>query len=164
MWVVTSTPLSLGVTVSVARAFEDTTTDIDIDEERHLMDYPVRLAEYRGSLYWSGNEGQDPDTKRPRGGTYGGPKRNGTWSAVVIDDVDMAHHQKMKVKLSSTKGTVSLARTDGLLFQTGSGSNDNEMEFEGVLNDVNLAFEWLTYDTIANENGPDAISIVVNDT
>jgi hypothetical protein len=45
-----------------------------------------------------------------------------------------------------------------------SGTNDPEMSFQGTLNDVNLAFEWLTYDTVLNENGPDAITIVVNDT
>ena len=114
-----STPNTTGVTVSVHRAFEDTTTDIDIDEARHLLDYPVRLQEYRGSLYWSGNEGLDPDTKRPRGGTYGGPSRNGTWSAVVVNDVDMGQAQRMTVQVSAGKGTLSLARTDGLVFFTG---------------------------------------------
>ena len=66
--------------MTIARAFEDTTTDIDIDEQRHLLDYPVRLADYRGSLYWSGNEGDDLDTRRPKGGTYLGDTRNGTLS------------------------------------------------------------------------------------
>ena len=66
--------------MTIARAFEDTTTDLDIDEQRHLLDYPVRLADYRGSLYWSGNEGDDLDTRRPKGGTYLGDTRNGTLS------------------------------------------------------------------------------------
>lgn len=164
LWTVDSTPNTAGVTVAVHRAFEDTTTDIDLDETRHLLDYPVRLQQYRGSLYWSGNEGLDPDTKRPRGGTYGGPSRNGTWSAIVVNDVDMGPNQHMTVHVSAGKGTLSLARTDGLVFFTGSGTNDPEMSFQGTLNDVNLAFEWLTYDTVLNENGPDAITIVVNDT
>jgi ELWxxDGT repeat protein len=164
MWVVKPGAGGSSSLPVVERAFQDTTTDIDIDEERHMKDYPVRLADYRGSIYWSGNEGEDPDTKRPRGGTYVGPGRNGTWSALVINDVDMTSEQKMKIKLFSAKGKLSLARTDGLTFATGSGTNDMEMAFEGLLNDVNLAFEWLTYDTLLNENGADAITIVVNDT
>jgi len=164
LWIVESTPNTNGLTVSVQRAFEDTTTDIDIDEKRHLLDYPVNIASYRGSLYWSGNEGDDLDTKRPKGGTYGGPTRNGTESAIVIDDIDVYADQVIQVEISATKGTLTLARTTALNFLDGTGISNTRMKFLGKLNDINLAFEWLTYNTIANENGADAITIQVNDT
>ena len=79
--------------MTIARAFEDTTTDIDIDEQRHLLDYPVRLADYRGSLYWSGNEGDDLDTRRPKGGTYLGDTRNGTLSQKLKNAKRVVHHR-----------------------------------------------------------------------
>ena len=74
---------------NLLRGHSKTSKDIDIDELRHMKDYPVRMAQYRGSLYWSGNEGVDPDTQRPKGGVYGGDGRNGTDAAVVIEDVDL---------------------------------------------------------------------------
>lgn len=91
LWIVTSDAVSgTGVPpVTVVRAFHETTKDIDIDELRHMKDYPVRMAQYRGSLYWSGNEGVDPNTQRPQGGVYGGDRRNGTDAAIVIEDVDL---------------------------------------------------------------------------
>ena len=30
--------------------------DIDIDDASHLRDFPARIAQYHGSLYWSGYE------------------------------------------------------------------------------------------------------------
>jgi ELWxxDGT repeat protein len=166
LWIVTSDAvLGEGVPpVTVARAFHETTKDIDIDELRHMKDYPVRMAQYRGSLYWSGNEGVDPDTQRPQGGVYGGDRRNGTAAAIVIEDVDLGQGNSIRIQLSAGKGVLTLARTDGLTFVEGSGQEDPIMDFMGELDDVNLAFESLVYTTLADENGADAITVKVNDT
>ena len=78
----------------------------------------------------------------------------GTWSAIVIDDVDVAASQEIQIKVSASKGTLTLGGvTTNLIFVEGNGVNDAEIEFKGKLNDINLAFEALTYHALPNENG-----------
>jgi len=151
-----------GTLAGTFRAFQETQNDIDIDESAHLQDFPVRIATYHGALFWSGNEGTT-DITNPRGGVYGGYRSTSTEAAIAVDDVD-ADGARMLVRMSANKGTLSLARVQGLEFLEGDGTSDTSMEFLATLLDLNLALEWLDYATLPDEHGADAVSVSVNDT
>ena len=68
--------------------------------------------------------------------------------------MDVTASQEIQIKVSASKGTLTLGgATTNLIFVEGNGVNDAEIEFKGKLNDINLAFEALTYHALPNENG-----------
>ena len=68
--------------------------------------------------------------------------------------MDVTASQEIQIKVSASKGTLTLGGvTTNLIFVEGNGVNDAEIEFKGKLNDINLAFEALTYHALPNENG-----------
>ncbi len=81
---------------------------------------------------------------------------------VSIADVD-AGGDDIRVTLTVTNGTLTLATTAGLAFSTGDGTTDSTMTFEGTLTEVNAALNGLIYRANLNYFGGDALSITTND-
>ncbi len=72
------------------------------------------------------------------------------------------------VALAVASGTLSLNGTSGLLFNSGTGTDDTAMNFYGTVTDVNAALDGLTYapnsSLAADGTFYDALSISVDDT
>jgi len=83
-------------------------------------------------------------------------------NAIQVSDVDIAG-APMQVTLTATSGTLTLAQTTGLSFQSGTGSNNLSMTFTGTVTDINLALEGMQFSPIANFNGGASLQIVSND-
>jgi hypothetical protein len=80
-----------------------------------------------------------------------------------IADVDVLEGDgKVQVELSVAHGTITLGATDGLLFTSGL-NGQSSMIFTGLLSNVNLAIDSLTYKPNDNYNGADALQINVSD-
>jgi hypothetical protein len=77
-------------------------------------------------------------------------------TGISIGDVDLnekaaALRNQVRVTLSVEKGTITLGRTTGLMFETGDGTDDAVMTFTGLLSDVNAAVAALTYTANATQ-------------
>jgi hypothetical protein len=87
-------------------------------------------------------------------------------NAISISDVDV-NNGTIRVTLSVTPavlaGTLTLARTTGLTFITGDGTNDAFMDFTGTLANVNAALDGLQFTPRPKFNLPAQISITVDD-
>ena len=83
-------------------------------------------------------------------------------NVVSISDVDAGAGSET-VSLSVTNGTLTLAGTTGLSFTVGDGTSDASMTFSGTLTNINAALNGMTYLGNADYNGPDTLSIGVND-
>lgn len=73
-----------------------------------------------------------------------------------IDQVSIAKTDSLvqvTVGLNNGAGTLSLSRTDGLMFLAGDGADDTTMTFSGTLADVNAALNGLRYMPTANYTG-----------
>jgi VCBS repeat-containing protein len=83
----------------------------------------------------------------------------GGGALISAADVD-AGGGSVTVTLSVGHGTLTLSSTSGLA-QTGNGTAS--VSASGTLSDLNTALNGLTYQGTANYNGPDALSVGVND-
>jgi len=85
---------------------------------------------------------------------------NANSNLISVSDIDSG---TLQITLTSTNGTISLSGTSGLIFTTGTGSNDSTMVFTGTAADLNAALDGLTFSPNANYNGPAVISLTTND-
>ncbi|NLX56285.1 MAG: hypothetical protein GXY58_14345, partial [Planctomycetaceae bacterium] len=69
----------------------------------------------------------------------------------------------VKMTISAEHGTLSLARTFGLNFLMGDGTKDTTMTFTSSQAYINAALVYITYRPDPNYNGPDVITISVDD-
>ncbi len=81
---------------------------------------------------------------------------------IAITDSD-AGTNSIKVKLTTTNGTLTLSGNNGLAFVTGTGTNDAEMVFTGTVTDINTALEDMSFTPIAEFYGNATIQIEAND-
>nr|WP_324259645.1 putative Ig domain-containing protein [Cellvibrio fontiphilus] len=81
---------------------------------------------------------------------------------IQIADVDAAAGS-LEVILTITNGTLSLAQTTGLTFNTGDGTNDTTLVFSGSIANINAALATITYIPTANYSGPALLTLTTND-
>ena len=75
-------------------------------------------------------------------------------NGLSIVDLD-AGGAAVQVELIVNRGTLTLARTTGLTFQTGDGTADPSMRFTGAIAQVNAALDGLRYDPQTGFTGSD---------
>lgn len=85
-----------------------------------------------------------------------------TLPSFTVEDIDV-YAKDMKIKLSVSKGYLSLADTNGLTFSIGVGVNDSTIEVTGTKAAINNAVSALVYQSFENYNGSDTLNIVMND-
>jgi hypothetical protein len=76
--------------------------------------------------------------------------------SAFIDQVSIAKTESLvqvHLAVDSGAGTLTLARTDGLMFLGGDGHDDTAMTFSGTLADINAALNGLRYMPTANYAG-----------
>jgi VCBS repeat-containing protein len=81
-------------------------------------------------------------------------------SPITVADPDS---NLVRVSLSATQGTLSMSRTTGLSFTSGTGSNEAAFSFAGSLTDLNAALASLTFKPNANYHGAASIQITADD-
>jgi hypothetical protein len=86
----------------------------------------------------------------------GGPGR------ITISDID-AQSGAVAVTLTASNGTVTLARTIGLSFSAGDGTNDAAMSFTGTIANVNFALDGLFFYPAQGFTGAASLTIAVDD-
>jgi VCBS repeat-containing protein len=88
-------------------------------------------------------------------GTTGG-------NAISVSDPDGAG-RLVQITVQVDHGTVTLARTTGLTFAVGTGTNTAAMTFTGTVADVNAAFDGLAYTPGAGFRGLERLRIQTDD-
>jgi VCBS repeat-containing protein len=83
-------------------------------------------------------------------------------NGISVFDVDAASGL-VRVTLSVSSGTLTLANTSGLTFSQGDGTNDAVFTFTGTVADVNAALDGLRYLPNLDFNGADTLLVSVND-
>ena len=83
-------------------------------------------------------------------------------NAPLIADVD-AGNASVQLTLAVTHGLLALSQTTGLAFSSGNGTNNASMTLSGTLSAINAALAGLQYRPVANYNGPDQLTLTVND-
>jgi len=85
-------------------------------------------------------------------------------SGLRVDDVD-AGQNLISVRLSASNGLVTLPNIPktGVKFSVGTGIAEPEVEFQGVLSEVNKALQVLVYRSRIGFSGQDSINITVSD-
>ncbi len=86
----------------------------------------------------------------------------GNGNQISVADVDLGANP-IKITLTATNGTVTLSTTAGLLFTTGTGTNDATMVFTGMLAAVNTALNGLSFNPTADFNGSASLQIISDD-
>jgi hypothetical protein len=81
---------------------------------------------------------------------------------ISVADVD-AGANSIKITLTATNGTITLATTAGLVFITGDGTADATMMFTGTLTAVNTAMNGMSFTPTADFNGAASLQIVSDD-
>jgi parallel beta-helix repeat protein len=85
---------------------------------------------------------------------------------ISINDVD-AQALFIRVTLSVSNlnvgANLSLSQTTGLTITTGTGYNDEQMQFEGTLADINAAINSLVFDPGTDFSGTNSIQITIDD-
>src|SRR5262249_5502160 len=69
----------------------------------------------------------------------------------------------VKITLTATNGTITLATTAGLVFITGDGTADATMTFTGTLTAVNTAMNGMSFNPTPDFNGAASLQIVSDD-
>ena len=87
---------------------------------------------------------------------------SGNGNQISVADVD-AGSADIRVTLTATNGTITLATTAGLLFGAGDGTADPTMTFDGTLTEVNTAMNGMTYTPDAGFSGAATLTITSND-
>lgn len=83
-----------------------------------------------------------------------------TGTAFAVTDVDAT---SVKVTMSITNGTLTLATRTNLTFLTGDGISDTSMSFTGSVSSVNNAINGMVYNPTANFFGSSALTVNVDD-
>ncbi len=83
-------------------------------------------------------------------------------AAPSIADVD-AGAASVQITLNVSNGLLTLSRTTGLAFVTGTGTGNASMVFQGTQAAINAALAGLQYRPNLNYNGPDQLNLGVND-
>ena len=86
----------------------------------------------------------------------------GHGNQLAITDMDAGGGQ-LNATLSVTNGTLTLAGTAGLTFNTGDGTADSTLVFTGTLADINTALSTLTYLPAANYHGGAVLTLTASD-
>ena len=86
----------------------------------------------------------------------------GNGNAVAVTDVD-AGTSPVRMTVTVTNGTVTLAGTAGLTFLTGDGVNDATLSFTGTLADVNAALSALVFQGTPDYYGAANVQLVTDD-
>ena len=81
---------------------------------------------------------------------------------ITVTDAE-AGGAPLRVTMSVSHGTLTLATTGGLTFLTGTGTGDTAMQFTGTLAAINTAVKNLNYNPSTDYGGTDSLSITVND-
>jgi hypothetical protein len=87
---------------------------------------------------------------------------SGNGNQISVADVDLGANQ-IKITLTSTNGTLTLASLAGLSFTTGDGTADATMVFTGTLANVNTALNGLSFIPMADFTGAASVQIVSDD-
>ncbi len=86
----------------------------------------------------------------------------GKGNAIQVTDVDSAS-DSIKVTLTASNGTLTLAATSGLLFSTGSGVNDANMTFTGTVANINTALDGMVFTPTIDYTGDASVQITTDD-
>ncbi len=86
----------------------------------------------------------------------------GLGNAIVLADPD-AGAGVIELSLSASNGSLSLARTNNLVFLVGTGFNDGQILVRGTLTDLNAAIDGLVYLPNLNFNGAAIINATLSD-
>jgi hypothetical protein len=87
---------------------------------------------------------------------------SGTGNQIVVADPD-AEASPLRVTLTVSNGTLTLASNAGLTFLAGDGNADATMTFEGTLTAINNALNGLEYMPNPDFSGTETLVITVND-
>jgi CSLREA domain-containing protein len=83
-------------------------------------------------------------------------------NAISVADVD-AGTDPLRVTLTATNGTLTLAGTNGLTFSNGDGTDDATMTFAGTITDLNAALNGLAFKPTTGFSGAASLQISTND-
>jgi hypothetical protein len=83
-------------------------------------------------------------------------------NAIQVADVDAAS-AALRIELSVTHGSLTLAQTTGLSFSVGDGSADASMTFTGTLTDVNAALNGATFTPAVGYSGSALLTLASSD-
>src|SRR5205823_3165438 len=83
-------------------------------------------------------------------------------NAISIGDVD-AGGAAVEVTLTATGGTLTLNGVAGLTFETGDGTGDAVMSFQGTIPAINAALNGLTFTPAADFNGSASLTVRTDD-
>ena len=83
-------------------------------------------------------------------------------NVVSVADVD-ASPSDVRVTLDVDDGVLTLATITGLSFNTGDGTNDANMTFDGTVAEVNAALDGLKYRGDQDFNGSETLTLTTND-
>ncbi|WP_370539755.1 MBG domain-containing protein [Algoriphagus sp. Y33] len=87
---------------------------------------------------------------------------SGSGNQISVSDVDVGSEDVI-VSLTASNGMITLSTTAGLVFTTGTGSNDAALSMEGSIADINAAFNGMTFTPTAGYSGLAGITITTND-
>jgi protocatechuate 3,4-dioxygenase beta subunit len=83
-------------------------------------------------------------------------------NVISTSDPD-AGDNAVRVTLTATNGTLTLASLTGLTFLDGDGTDDAAMTFEGTITDINVALDGLTFAPTPDYHGSAMVSILTDD-
>lgn len=86
-----------------------------------------------------------------------------TFSATLSIADDAAWGASLQLTLTATQGTVTLAQTTGLSFNSGDGTTDAIMDFTGTLDAINAALNGATLNPTTGYTGAAALQVDVDD-
>jgi Big-like domain-containing protein/Calx-beta domain-containing protein/cadherin-like protein len=87
---------------------------------------------------------------------------SGNGNQISVADVDLGANP-IKITLTATNGTLTLATTAGLTITTGDGADDPTLVFTGLLANVNTALNGLTFNPTLDFSGAASLQIVSDD-
>jgi hypothetical protein len=87
---------------------------------------------------------------------------SGNANQISVADVDLGANP-IKITLTATNGTLTLATTAGLSFTTGDGTADATMVFTGTLAAVNTALNGMSFAPTPDFNGAASLQIISDD-
>jgi hypothetical protein len=87
---------------------------------------------------------------------------SGNGNLISISD-DSGAGNELKVTLSVSDGTLTLAQTTDLTFSTGDGADDALMIFTGIQADINAALDGLEYTPTTSWIGTEMLTITTDD-
>jgi|GEM_PF-2237934 len=87
---------------------------------------------------------------------------SGNGNQISVADADLGANP-IKITLTATNGTLTLASTGGLTITTGDGTNDPVIVFTGMLASVNAALNGLSFNPTADFTGAASLQIISDD-